>query len=77
MKCNSSKVQDQKYKNEKAKAEAERKAMLDAMTEEERAAFLEKEKEEREANTRRAQKHLANLAVLSATIGGPYGTGKF
>ena len=51
--------------------------MLDAMTEEERTAFLEKEKEEREANAHRAQKHLANLAVLSATIGGPYGTGKF
>lgn len=77
MKCNSSKVQEQKYKNAKAKAEAERKAMLDAMTEEERTAFLEKEKEEREVNNRRAQKHLANLAVLSATIGGPYGTGKF
>ena len=47
MKCNSTKVQNQKFKNAQAKAEAERKAMLDAMTDEEREAFLQKEEEER------------------------------
>ncbi len=77
MKCNSNKVQDQKFKNAQEKAKAERKAMLDAMTEEERETFLEKERKEGEESARRAQKKLAELAVLSSTIGGPYGTGKF
>ena len=72
MKCNSSKVQSQKYKNAQAKAEAERKAMLDAMTDEEREAFLQKEKAEKDARSKRAQKALTDLVDVASFAGGPY-----
>ena len=71
MKCNSNKVKEQKRKIAKEKAEAERKAMLNAMTDEEREIFLKKEEEERNESVQRGAKHLLNLAALSSIIDGP------
>ena len=73
MKCNSSKVYNQKYKLARERAKAEREAKLNAMTKEEREEFLAAERKEKEEQSRKARETLANMAILRSTIGGPYG----
>ncbi|MEE1503880.1 MAG: hypothetical protein UGF89_06525 [Acutalibacteraceae bacterium] len=72
MKCNSSKVYNQKYKLAQERAKAEREAKLNAMTDEEREAFLAAEQKEKEENSRKARKALAKMAILRSSVGSPY-----
>lgn len=73
MKCNSKKVCAKKVEFAREKAQKEREEMLSAMSEEEREMFLANKRKEAQESRKRAKQTLANMAVMSAYIRGPYG----
>lgn len=73
MKCNSSKVYNQKYRLAQERAKAEREAKLNAMTPEEREAFLQAERKKSEESARKGKEYLTNLAAIKSAIGDTYG----
>ena len=69
MKALNKKLLSEKERLYRERKEAEEKAMLAAMSDNERAAYLS----ERAERQKKSLKQVAELAAITAAIGGPYG----